>query len=214
MGYCKLGVSTGQCPPHHVKNKIAILVGPWRNGGSTHSQERGCIPRLGQTYMKALVISVAIIVAGSSALALAWPHPTDPRLARSLDARRHIGRVLMERQGLCFRSRTRDGRQFSFKRFGQGLQQIGAETCPKQFQLAWLDYQGSWLQRARDQTGKDHEALADVALLFAPGGQFVALGDALKQSKRQIGDTGAAWFSVKREAVMFNCPVPADAGNF
>jgi len=163
---------------------------------------------------RALVIATILAALGALGLWMAWPHPADPSRARSLDARRFVGRVLVAREAAYRRSRTPNGRAFSPAKFNRLIQNVGAVSCPKQFQLAWLDYQAAWVQRARDQAGKNGEALVDVALLFVPGAQLEAVAGAAKQSKRQVADTAGAWFSVKREAVIFNCPVPSDAGDF
>jgi hypothetical protein len=134
-----------------------------------------------------------------------------------------IDRVLSERERAIQQCLLNHGRSFNFFRFELQLRKIRADDCPKEFRLAWMDYQHAWTQHCKDKHRKDSAEALDLAVgtlaAYASGG--LTLADAARttkkmaeDSKRPVFDTQSFWWTVEKEAVIFDCAVPANTLDF
>jgi len=115
------------------------------------------------------------------------------------------------------------GRNLHAGDYDRQLRRIGSEDCPKDFRLAWLDYQSAWTQHCAQERQKSNREFLDfvgtgaaaiashgLTLLEASSGASALAADA----KQAVTDTRPAWSAVKKQCLIFNTPLGAEVVDF
>jgi len=153
--------------------------------------------------MKALIKLTIFAVAVVAATALWWRHAhpqPDPGITRVLEARQAARQACLLPRG-----------RFRYAIFTGRLNAISAQDCPKEFRLAWLDYQSAWTRQTNDRRRNGGAAELDLlGAVFEPHMALVQLLKAAREEHKPVFDTASAWLGLQREAIIYNCQIPPD----
>jgi len=103
---------------------------------------------------------------------------------------------------------------FNGQHYARSLMKIDASQCPKDFQIAWLDYVQKWQRQANDPGAVGIiTALISIEYLNVKGAVW-GLEKASEDTKKAQLATSDAWLTVEKQAIIFNCRIPTNAPGY